>query len=452
MSVVDIWLLVLAVVLVIGAGLFSSADAALSSFSHARAQELAEGGRNGGAARVLRIVEDPPRYLNTALFLRMLCEISAIILVTVVMLDQIVPRGGSETGPETDSGRWWAMLASLAVMLVVSFVVIGVAPRTVGRQHAERIALLASGPVIAVTKVLGPLPRLLILLGNAITPGRGFSEGPFSSEAELRELVDLAEASSVIESGERQMIHSVFELGDTIAREVMVPRTDVVFIERHKTLRQAMSLALRSGYSRIPVIGENLDDIVGIAYLKDVTKRVFDRHEAETTERIDSVMRPVLYVPDSKPVDELLREMQAERKHVAVVVDEYGGTAGLVTIEDVLEEIVGEITDEYDVEHVDVEHLTNGSTRVSSRTPVDDLEEIVGVGVEDPDVDTVGGLMAKYLGRVPIAGSVVEAHGLRFEAEAPAGRRNRIGTVLVSAPEPPADAGDAEPYPDTHAG
>ena len=169
------------------------------------------------------------------------------------------------------------------------------------------------------------------------------------------------------------MIHSVFELGDTIVREVMVPRTDVVFIERNKTLRQAMSLALRSGFSRIPVIGENLDDIIGVAYLKDVTKRVFDRHEAESTERIESVVRPVMYVPDSKPVDELLREMQAERKHVAIVVDEYGGTAGLVTIEDVLEEIVGEITDEYDQAEVEVERLANGAVRVSSRFLVDDL-------------------------------------------------------------------------------
>ena len=180
--------------------------------------------------------------------------------------------------------------------------------------------------------------------------------------------MDLAEASSVIESGEREMIHSVFELGDTIVREVMVPRTDVVFIERTKTLRQAMSLALRSGYSRIPVVGENLDDIVGFAYLKDITKRVFDRHEAEQTERVESVMRPVLYVPDSKPVDELLREMQAKRKHVAVVVDEYGGTAGLVTIEDVLEEIVGEITDEYDEARVEVERP--GQRRDAGQLPL----------------------------------------------------------------------------------
>jgi CBS domain containing-hemolysin-like protein len=451
MSVIDIVLLVVAAVLVVVAGLFSSADAALSSFSKARAEEIAAQGRSG-STRLLVIADDPPRYLNTALFLRMLSEIAAIILVTVATLDLMVPGGGADSGPEVDNRRLLAMLVALAVMLVVSFVVIGVAPRTVGRQHSERVALLSSGPLIAFTRVLGPLPRLLIMVGNAITPGRGFSEGPFASEAELRELVDLAEASSVIESGERQMIHSVFELGDTLVREVMVPRTDVVFIERHKTLRQAMSLALRSGYSRIPVIGENLDDIVGFAYLKDLTKRVFDRHEAETTERVESVMRQVLYVPDSKPVDALLREMQAKRTHVAVVVDEYGGTAGLVTIEDVLEEIVGEITDEYDVARVDVEHLANGSTRVSSRYPVDDLEEICGISVEDDDVDSVGGLMAKHLGRVPIAGSVVEAHGLRFEAEAPAGRRNRIGTVLVSRLEPAAEDEHVEPYSEHHAG
>ena len=451
MSGVDVGLLVVAALLVLMAGVFSSIEAALSSFSKARAEEIAGQGKSG-AAQLLRIVEDPPRYLNTALFLRMFSEIAAIVLVTVVMLDLIVRRGGSESGPDVSTGRWWAIATAVGVMLVVSFVVIGVAPRTVGRQHSERVALMTAGVLIACTKVLGPLPQLLILIGNAITPGRGFSEGPFASEAQLRELVDIAEASSVIESGEREMIHSVFELGDTIVREVMVPRTDVVFIERNKTLRQAMSLGLRSGYSRIPVVGENLDDVVGFAYLKDVTKRVFDRHEAESTERVESVMRPVLYIPDSKPVDELLREMQAERKHIAVVVDEYGGTAGLVTIEDVLEEIVGEITDEYDEAQVDVEQLSNGSTRVISRYPVDDLEEVCGIAIEDDDVDTVGGLMAKHLGRVPIPGSVVEAHGLRFEAEAPTGRRNRIGSVLITRLEPDGMRDNAEAFPDSHAG
>jgi CBS domain containing-hemolysin-like protein len=448
MTSVDIWLLLTAAVLVVIAGLFSSAEAAFASFSKARAEEIAAEGKSG-SSRLLAIVEDPPRYVNTALFIRLLCEIGAIVLVAVVMTDLMVTR---DPISEEVVGRWWAVAATILVMVTVSFVVIGVASRTVGRQHSERVALMSSGILIAFTKVLGPIAQLLILVGNAITPGRGFSEGPFASEAELRELVDLAESSNVIESGERAMIHSVFELGDTLVREVMVPRTDVVFIERHKTLRQAMSLALRSGYSRIPVVGENLDDIVGFAYLKDVTKRVFDRHEAESTERIESVMRPVLYVPDSKPVDELLREMQAKRKHVAVVVDEYGGTAGLVTIEDVLEEIVGEITDEYDEAQVDVEQLAGGASRVSSRYPVDDLEEICGVAIEDDDVDTVGGLMAKYLGRVPIPGSVIEAHGLRFEAEAPSGRRNRIGTVLISQVETADVSRDDESYPDSHAG
>ena len=449
MTTLDIWILVGVGVLVVVAGLFSSVEAALSSFSKARAEELVTEGRSG-AKRLLAVLEDPARYMNTALFLRLLCEIGAIVLATVVVTDLIVSR---DPVSEEVAGRGWAVTATILLMVTVSFVVVGVAPRTVGRQHSERVALVSVGPLRVITKVIGPLTQLLILVGNAITPGRGFSEGPFASEAELRELVDLAEASSVIESGEREMIHSVFELGDTIVREVMVPRTDVVFIERHKTLRQAMSLALRSGYSRIPVIGENLDDIVGFAYLKDITRRVFDRHEAEQTERVESVMRQVIYVPDSKPVDELLREMQAERTHIAVVVDEYGGTAGLVTIEDVLEEIVGEITDEYDEAQIETEHLANGSIRVSSRFPVDDLEDLCGVPIEDDDVDTVGGLMAKHLGRVPIPGSVVEVDGLRFEAETPRGRRNRIGTVVISHVEAVADsAADTDSYSETHAG
>ena len=201
------------------------------------------------------------------------------------------------------------------------------------------------------------------------------------------------------------MIHSVFELGDTTTREVMVPRPDVVYIERHKNIRQTLSLFLRSGYSRIPVIDENLDDIVGMAYLKDLVRRDFEAPDVEFTQRVDEVMRPVHYVPESKPVDALLTELQARRQHIAVVVDEYGGTAGLITIEDVLEEIVGEITDEYDVDEVEVEHLDDGAIRVSSRYPVDDLDEIVGFAVEDEDVDSVGGLMAKHLGKVPIPGS-----------------------------------------------
>ena len=416
----DVWLLLVAALLVFLAGLFSAADAALAGFSPARAEELAAKSRPG-SRRLVRILDDPARYLNTALLLRLLCETAAIVLVALWIHDLY------------DGDFWPTYLTAVGSMLLISFVAIGVGPRTLGRQHDASVALFAAGPLSFVTRILGPIPQLLILLGNAVTPGRGFREGPFSTETELRELVDLAEASAVIESGERKMIHSVFELGDTTTREVMVPRNDVVYIERHKNLRQTMSLFLRSGFSRVPVIDENLDHVVGIAYLKDIVRRDFEQPDVEFTQRVDEVMRPVLWVPESKPVDALLTELQARRQHIAVVVDEYGGTAGIVTIEDVLEEIVGEITDEYDEEEVEVEQVDDTTYRVSSRYPVDDLNEILGVTVRDEDVDSVGGLMAKHLGRVPIPGSVVECHGLRFEAERMSGRRNKIGTVLVAA-------------------
>jgi CBS domain containing-hemolysin-like protein len=408
-----------AAVLVVLAGVFSAADAALTTYSRARAEELVGEGR-AGARRLVTLLDDRARYLNTAILLRLLCETGASVLLTLVVLSWY------------DGSRWPTILTAVGVMLVVSFVVVGVAPRTVGRQHSDRVAPVAAVVLTFFTRVLGPIPQLLILVGNAITPGRGFRSGPFSTETELRELVDYAEASSVIESGERQMIHSVFEFGDTIAREVMVPRGDVVYIERYKNLRQTLSLFLRSGFSRVPVIEENLDDIVGFAYLKDVVRRDFEDPDVELTQHVDEVMRPALYVPESKRVDALLSEMQSSRQHIAVVVDEYGGTAGLVTIEDLLEEIVGEITDEYDAEQVETESLADGSVRVSSRFPIDDLDELVGVDVEDDDVDSVLGLMAKHLGRVPIPGSHVDAHGLRFVAEAATGRRNKIESVLVS--------------------
>jgi len=410
---------VTAAALVVLAGVFSAADAALTTYSRARAEELVGEGR-AGSRRLVALLDDRAPYLNTAILLRLLCESGAAVVLTLTVLRWY---GGS---------HWPTILTTVGVMLVASFVVIGVAPRTLGRQHPDRVAPVAAMVLSVATRVLGPIPQVLIWVGNAITPGRGFRSGPFSTETELRELVDYAEASAVIESGERAMIHSVFEFGDTIAREVMVPRGDVIYIERTKNLRQTLSLFLRSGFSRVPVIEENLDDIVGFAYLKDVVRRDFEDPDVEFTQRVDAVMRPALYVPESKPVDALLSEMQSSRQHIAVVVDEYGGTAGLVTIEDLLEEIVGEITDEYDADQVETESLTDGSVRVSSRFPIDDLDEVAGVAVEDDDVDSVLGLMAKHLGRVPIPGSHVEAHGLRFVAEAATGRRNKIESVLVS--------------------
>ena len=425
----DVVLLVIAALLVPLAGVLACIDAALVGVSAARVEEMErEGVRNG--RRLAEVIADRPRHTNLLLLLRLTCELLATVLVTRVVFAWL---GGTVA----------AIAVTTGVMVVVSYVLVGVGPRTIGRQHPYRVALAAAGLVRLLARVLGPLASLLILVGNAITPGRGFREGPFATEVELRELVDLAEQRGVVEHGERDMIHSVFELGDTIAREVMVPRTEVVWIERDKSVRQALALALRSGFSRIPVIGENVDDVIGIAYLKDLAARAQDPRGGAA--RVEEVMRTPTFVPESKPVDELLREMQAQRTHMAVVIDEYGGTAGLVTIEDILEEIVGEIADEYDIERPAVEWVDADTARVTSRMAVEDLGELFGIEVPDlGDVETVGGLLARELGRVPIPGASVSVDGLTLTAESAGGRRNRIDTVLVrreaaTGPHPAAD-------------
>jgi magnesium and cobalt exporter, CNNM family len=411
------WLITIAVLLTLVAGACAAAAAALARVSRAHVQELVAA-RRRGSQRLQEMLADAPRYLNVLLLLRVSCEMSAVVLVAAVFV-RVFGAGARAFG------------ITAAVMIVVSYVVVGVAPRTLGQQHADRVALASALVLHPLARVLGPVARLLIGIGNAVTPGRGFREGPFASEAELRDLVDLLEQRRVIEPGEREMIHSVFEFGDTLAREVMVPRTEMVFIERHKTLRQALSLALRSGFSRIPVVGENEDDVVGIAYVKDIVARSHEYREGESVEKIESIMRPATYVPDSKPIDELLREMQVRQIHLAIVIDEYGGTAGLVTIEDILEELVGEIADEYDREQPAVEWLSDTAARVTARLGVDELAELFGVTIEAEDVETVGGLLAHALGRVPIPGSVATVAGLRLTAESLAGRRNRISTVVV---------------------
>jgi CBS domain containing-hemolysin-like protein len=237
------------------------------------------------------------------------------------------------------------------------------------------------------------------------------------------------------------MIHSVFELGSTVAREVMVPRTEMVWIEGNKTLRQAISLSLRSGYSRIPVVGEDIDDIVGIVYLKDLAQRTFEHNQSQQTERVESIMRPVLFSPDSKGVDELLSEMQAKRLHIAILIDEYGGTAGLVTIEDIIEEIVGEISDEYDTAEAEVVELRDGEYRISARLHIEDLAQLIDedLDADEEGIDTVSGLLASRLGRVPIPGSTIEVGKWRLTAESVAGRRNRVGKVLVEKIEGESD-------------
>ncbi|GAB3192587.1 hemolysin family protein [Geodermatophilus arenarius] len=427
MSAGTVTLLVVATCLVPLAGLFGAMDAALQRVSAARVEELRRDGVRR-AATLERVLDERARLVALLLLLRIVCEMVAAVLVAVVLV-RVLGMG------------WQAVLAAAGVMTVVSYVLVGVGPRTLGRQHAYPLALATAGVVRLLGRVLGPVATLLILIGNAITPGRGYRDGPFSTEVELRELVDLAEERGVVESGERNMIHSVFELGDTIAREVMVPRTDVVWIERTKTVRQALALALRSGFSRIPVIGENVDDVVGVVYLKDLVRRSQNLGDGRGP-KVEELMRPPAFVPESKPVDELLRDMQARRTHIAIVVDEYGGFAGLVTIEDILEEIVGEIADEHDaVQRPPVEHLDDGSVRITARLPVEDLAELFDVELpRDDDVETVGGLLARELGLVPIEGSSAEVAGLRLVAESTGGRRNRIDTIVVTR-VPDADPG-----------
>ncbi len=403
------WLLVAAAVLALVAGWCANAEAALTMVSATGAAE-----RSAGKSRLPTVAADLPRYLSVLLLLKGIAEIATAVLVTAAFVSWL-------------GDDWRAVLSALAVVVGLRYLLTGVRPQT-GRigPRTERTAQRAAGFLFPLTRALGPLPRLLVACGNALPPARRTrpqdgEEGP-ADRAELRGLVDYLERRTDIEPGERDMVRSVFELGDTIVREVMVPRTDMVFIEADKSVEQALSLALRSGFSRIPVVGENEDDVVGIAYLKDIVAWSHEHPGADAAEKVATVMRPASYVPDSKPVDELLRQMQAQRNHVAVVIDEYGGTAGLATIEDILEEIVGEIADEYDEnEQPPVEWLSGDSARVTARLSVTELGELFGVSLEDEDVETVAGLLARVLGRVPIAGSTGTVHGLRLTAENLAG-------------------------------
>ena len=390
------WLLLAAIVLLVAAGWCAGAQTALARTDS----------------------DGLDRYGSLLTFIRVCAEVSGAVCVTLAFAHWL-------------DGGWQVFLPAAGLLLVARYVLIGVGPRAMGRQRAERVAAAARRLLRPLYVALGPLARLLDTVTGALPFGGQGGDPDLNGRPGVEDLVDYIESQDEIDPGEREMVRSVVELGDTIVREVMVPRTDMVFVERDKTLDQALSLALRSGFSRIPVTGESTDDVVGIAYLKDIVAWIREHPDAEEPEHVEKVMRSATYVPDSKPVDELLRQMQSQRIHVAIVIDEYGGTAGLVTIEDILEEIVGEIADEYDNERAPVEWLAPGTARVIARLPVADLEDLFGVTIDAEDVETVGGLLAHELGRVPIAGSAATVAGLRLTAENLEGRRNKLGTVLI---------------------
>ncbi len=399
------------------AGFLAASESALTSISRIVVEEL-EGKRGGALLR--KYSAQPARYLNVLLLVRKLCEFTATVLLASILLRNYASAQ--------------AMALTVLIMVVLSYVVVGVGPRTLGKQQPHKYARYGIIVAYALALLLGPLTKLLITLGNAITPGKGFRSGPFTSEAELRDLVDQAHERGLVESDEHEMIHSVFELGDTLVRELMVPRTEMVWIEQDKTLRQGLSLALRSGFSRIPVVGTSPDDILGIVYVKDLAKRALDHHEAEQSETIKEHMRPAYFCPEVKMADELLREMQRDQIHLAVVVDEYGGTAGIITIEDIIEEIVGEIEDEFDDGQDHFTWLSPDKARANATLHIKDLADELKIEInqsEFEDVDTIGGVMAQKLGRVPIAGSTISLSGWSITSARPLGRRRRISSVMI---------------------
>ncbi|MBB1040547.1 MULTISPECIES: CNNM domain-containing protein [unclassified Dietzia] len=411
-----------AVLLILVAGVFAALDAALSTVSVARVEEMAKEPRYG-AARLSLMLLNRPRYINVTVLLHLLSLIAGVVLLTVVFAEVI-------------ESTVWALVGVIAVTTIAAYVVAGVGPRTLGRQHAYSLALGASTPMRVLGMVLGPVASLLVGVGNAVTPGRGFRNGPFASEIELLEIVDMARERGVVADDESRMIQSVFELGDTTAREVMTPRTEMVWIESDKTVGQAARLTVKSGYSRIPVVdGDNSDDVVGVIYLRDIVARLDDPDGRAAP--VADVMRPAVFVPDAKRIDDLLSEMQRDHNHLAILVDEYGGTAGLLSIEDILEEIVGEIVDEYDTTEVPpVEELEDGRYRLSSRLGLDEVAELFDVEFPDEvteEVETIGGLMALELGRVPLPGAHVVTEGLDLRAEGGHDRRGRVRVVTVVA-------------------
>ena len=407
------WLILATVmVLFVTAAVFAMAETAFVRMNRIRAMTLEEEGRKG-AKRLVEMLEHPETTLNIVLLVVLVCQLTAATLVGV-LVERLFGAFG--------------VAAGTAVEVVAFFVLAEVAPKTYAVQHTDKAALRLSGLLWALTRFppLRLMSRLLIGLANILLPGRGLKEGPFTSEEEIRTLADVAAQEHVIEREERRLIHSIFEFGDTVVREVMVPRPDMVGVEDDVTVDAALEKAIKAGYSRLPVYRESLDGILGLVYLKDIVRA---EREDQAGGPLQDLIRPAVFVPEQKRVAELLREMQTDKFHMAIVVDEYGGTAGLVTLEDLIEEIVGEIVDEYDVEEPRVEQLGEGRLRVAGRTPIDEVNEVLGVELPDTEWDTVGGLMFNLLGHVPVEGEAVTFQGLEFRAERVQGRR--ILTVRI---------------------
>lgn len=409
-----------ALVLILLAGLYIAAQTALSELSHARAQDLIEDGRRH-AESVAYLLRHPRRTLLATRAVQFGAQVLAVACLTVAFTSWLT--------------HWWAVLGAVVVVagLAVLFVDGMVAPQ-VGRTRPETCALWLS-PIVLGPVRLATLGRPLNRALAALVPPPPLTDAEARHEmiADFREMVDdLGEGDTLeIEDEDREMLRSVVEMGITLVREIIVPRTDMVTIEKDRTGEEALRLLSQSGFSRIPVTGEDTDDVRGVIYLKDLVHRLINRPDV-LDRPVHELMREAHFVPETMRVDDLLRHMRSGETHLAIVFDEWGGTVGLVTIEDLIEELVGEVTDEHDKPEDVVEELGRGVWRVPARLGIDDLEEVTGIEIDEDDVDTVGGLLQKALGSVPLVGDRAETWGLTLVAEAQEGRRRQVSAIVAS--------------------
>jgi CBS domain containing-hemolysin-like protein len=425
---VIIFFTILGLLLLIGfGGLMAASEAAMGVLSSDDIREQAQGRR--AKKSLISMSEDMGAYRTVTTFVRILVETSAAVIVTVQLIATGIPS-------------WAALLIAILIMSVASFVLAGSSPRSVGRANPMGI-LAVSAPIIHLFRViLGPLATSLVVMGNKVTPGRSPNTS-FSSEEQLLSMVDEAVKNDVLESDERELIHSIFEWGETVAREVMVPRTDMVTVNAGTSLTDALRIFHDSGFSRLPVVGEDVDVVLGVLNLRDLSKAGLDDYATMDTLTAADIVRPAVFIPESKKADETLKQLQSQSTHMAFVVDEYGGIAGLLTLEDLIEELVGEISDEYDRGAPDVQKLDESTFLVATRLPVDELGELFGLELEDEDVDSVGGLLTKELGRLPIVGDSVSVSGLILTADKSGSHRKRVTRVVVTADQALVDVIDA---------
>ncbi|MFZ9629784.1 MAG: hemolysin family protein [Ilumatobacteraceae bacterium] len=418
---IDLLMVVAIVVLLIALVFLSVAEMGLSRITRPRANSLAEKGVRSGRA-LKRLVDEPERWVNPLLLMVNLFQIVQATLTSIVANRLFGALG---------------VVVGVVLNVVVFFVLAEAVPKTYAVLYPQKAALLSARPVLALVAFppLRWVSRSLIGLTNVIVRGKGLEQGPFVSEQELLGIVEVAAEDMVIEEQERELIESIIEFGDTVAREIMVPRPDIVTVPHDATVTSALDIAIEHGYSRLPVLqtdGDAHEDVLGIAYAKDLMQA---ERRGEGDQSVRDYLRQVAIVPENKPVSRLMREMQSEKFHLALVADEYGALAGLVTLEDCLEELVGEIVDEHDEEEAEVEHLADGDYLVDGGMSIGDLNDLLGTELPDDDWDTVGGFLFGTLEHVPEEGESVVRDGWRFSAAEVEGRRvRRVKVTLEHVP------------------